>query len=75
MNNSIETKKFLIKEFEKLDKEGQNKLLEYAKRLTRSRGDKNSNVLKLAGSISTNEIKLIDEVIKEGCEKVDHDEW
>ena len=74
--STTENKEFLLKEFEKMDKTNQNKLLNYAKKLSQSPKSKNTdNVLKLAGSISKEDIELMDKAIKEGCEQVDHDEW
>jgi len=74
--NSAESKEILLKEFEKMDKMNQNRLLNYAKKLSQSSKSKNiDNVLKLAGSISKEDIELMDKAIKEDCEQVDHDEW
>ena len=74
--NSAESKEILLKEFEKMDKMNQNRLLNYAKKLSHSSKSKNiDNVLKLAGSISKEDIELMDKAIKEDCEQVDHDEW
>ncbi|UMZ72543.1 hypothetical protein [Natranaerofaba carboxydovora] len=44
--STTESKEFLLKEFEKLDEEGQRKILDYVKRLSSAKGDTNSKTPK-----------------------------
>ena len=71
-----ESKEFLLKEFDKLDEEGQKRIINYVKWLAHNRVNKDvNNLLNLAGSIDAEELKVMDEAIKKGCEEVDHNEW
>ena len=63
-----ESRDVLLNEFEKLDEEGQKKIINYVKWLAHNRSNKNlNNFLTLAGSIDTEELKLMDEAIEKGC--------
>jgi len=63
-----ESRDILLNEFEKLDEEGQKKIINYVKWLAHNRSNKNLNkFLTLAGSIDTEELKLMDEAIEKGC--------
>ena len=63
-----ESRDILLNEFEKLDEEGQKKIIYYVKWLSHNRSNKNLNkFLTLAGSIDTEELKLMDEAIEKGC--------
>ena len=46
MVNTADSKEFLLKEFEKLDKEGQKKILDYAKKLSRTQGNNKKKTTK-----------------------------
>lgn len=60
-----------------LGKSKQLSLLNYMKSIAQKeqKSNRNKKLLELAGSISKKDIKLMEEVINEGCENVDPNEW
>ena len=71
-----ESKEYLLNQFDKLSKEKQKKVINYVKWLTNTQVGKDvDNLFNLAGSVDAEELKLMEEAIKEGCEEVDYNEW
>ena len=67
--------KQLLNYFHALAKPDQMSVLNYLKSLLNKDRSSNKNLLKLAGSISPEDIELMEKAIKEDCEKIDKDEW
>ena len=65
----------LLTYFHSLPKPQQLDVLNYLRSLLKKDSSSNKELLKLAGSISSHDLKLMDEAIKEGCEQIDEDEW
>ncbi|MCI0447293.1 hypothetical protein L0152_29300 [bacterium] len=57
-----------------LDAEDQQKVLDYARGLTKQPSPPNA-LLRFAGSISKEDLQRMSNAITEGCETVDVDEW
>jgi hypothetical protein len=70
---SIDTQ--LLSYFHSLSKPQQLDVLDYLRSLLKKDSSSNKGLLKLAGSITSEDLKLMDEAIKEGCEQIDKDEW
>jgi hypothetical protein len=60
-----------------LPSEQQRRVLEFARALAKSKisGIPGKNLLRFAGSIDSEDLKVIEQAIAEGCEKVNLDEW
>ncbi len=60
-----------------LDAEQQRQVLAFARELaaTGIRGVPGHTLLRFAGTIDSNDLAAIAQVIEEDCEKVDRDEW
>ncbi len=65
----------LLDYFHSLAKSQQLDVLNYLKSLLEKDSSSSKGLLKLAGSISSEDLKLIDERIKDGCEQIDEDGW
>ncbi len=65
----------LLSYFHALAKPQQLDVLNYLKSLLKRDESSNQGLLALAGSISSQDLKLMEEAIKEGCEQIDEDEW
>lgn len=65
----------LLKYFHSLAKPQQLDVLNYLKSLLKKDSLSNKELLALAGSISSQDLKLMDEAIKGDCEQIDKDEW
>ena len=67
----------LIDQIEKLPRELQVKVLDFAKNLQSdgSRGVKGRELLQFEGAIDDDDLNLIAEAIKEGCGSIDTDGW
>lgn len=65
------------KELGRLPFEQQRQVLEFVRILARVKikGVKGKDLLRFAGSIEHEELMDIDQAIKDGCEKVDTNEW
>ena len=55
----------------------QSQVLEFARKLVKTevKGTPGSQLLRFAGSISADDLKLMREAIEQGCEQVDVNEW
>lgn len=75
MSEAIKTE--LLEELRKLDEPKQQKLLEFARSLRTKLppGVPGKELLKFAGTISKEDLKLMKEAIEEGCEQVYPSEW
>ena len=68
--------KELHKQLEDLPMEKQRQVLNFARTLThRPHGVPGIDLLKFAGSISRDDLKIMSRAIEDGCGKVDADEW
>jgi hypothetical protein len=69
--------KEILTQLDKLSLEEQLQVLNFAKSLagTMPVGIPGKELLHLAGTISTEDAKLMREAIEEGCEQVDLNEW
>ena len=67
----------LIDELEVLEGEDIERVFEYARSLkVRRDGEtRRTEPMKLAGSVSTEEIVRIESAVEEGCERIDHEGW
>ena len=65
----------LLSYFHSLAKPQQLDVLNYLKGLLKKDHLSNQSLLKLAGSISPEDLRMMDQAIKEGCEQIDEDEW
>ena len=65
----------LLTDFHSLDKSQQLDVLNYLKSLLKKDNMSNKGLLKLAGSISSKDLKTMEEEIEEGCEQIDSNEW
>lgn len=69
--------KQLREQLEHLPAEQQQQVLEFARSLVKvkGRGVPGKDLLKFAGAIEVEDLITIEKVIREGCEKVNLDEW
>ena len=65
----------LLTDFHSLEKPQQLDVLNYLKSLLKKDNASNKGLLKLAGSIPSNDLKLMEKAIEEGCEQIDSNEW
>jgi hypothetical protein len=61
----------------RLSVEQQRQVLEFARTLTTPplQGVRGSNLLQFAGTIDESDLEAMSQAIKDGCERVDTDEW
>ena len=60
----------------KLPVEQQRQVLEFARTLaTPLQGVRGSNLLRFAGTIDQSDLEAMSQAIKDGCERIDADEW
>lgn len=67
--------KRLLSYFHSLGRPEKMNVLKYLKSLVKKDFSSNTELLKLAGTISVEDLELMENAIKEGCEKIDKDEW
>jgi len=74
-NTTLE--KDIHKQLEQLPLEQQRQVLEFARALAKSRvhGVPGQNLLRFAGTIDHEDLVTIQQAVKEGCEKVNLNEW
>ncbi len=67
----------IIEQLEALPQELQRRVLEYTRSLTlpTPRGVPGQQLLRFAGTISSDDAHLMREAIEHGCEKIDANEW
>jgi hypothetical protein len=75
MDTSIVEK--VIEQLKELPRELQWRVLEFTRALAIStpRGISGAQLLKFAGTIPLDDVKIMSEAIEQGCEQVDVDEW
>lgn len=75
MNTLIVDK--IVEQLQALPAELQSRVLEFAHALALStpRGVAGKQLLPFAGAISLDDVRLMQEAIEEGCERVDANEW
>jgi hypothetical protein len=75
MNNSIIIK--VVEQMETLPTDLQQQVLEFVQALKTStrRGVPGRRLLRFAGSIPVDDLKLMEQAIATGCEQVDLNEW
>jgi hypothetical protein len=74
-NTTIE--KDIHEQIVRLPIEQKRKVLEYVRKLaaTKIHGVPGQNLLRFAGTIDHEDLMIIEQTIKKGCEKVNLDEW
>lgn len=74
---SASLKKEILDQINTLPSELQQKVLEFIHSLTRGlpKGILGKNLLKFAGIISLDDLKIMIETIEDGCEQIDVHEW
>ncbi len=74
---NITVEKDIHEQIERLPIDQKRKVLEYVRELTAARihGVPGQNLLRFAGTIDHEDLMIIEQTIKEGCEKVNLDEW
>ncbi len=75
MNTTVE--KDIHEQLSRLPLKQQQQVLEFARALATARihGVPGQNLLHFAGSIDHEDLMIIEQAIKDGCEKVNLDEW
>jgi len=75
MNTTVE--KDIHEELTRLPLERQRQVLEFARALAvvKVHGVRGQDLLHFAGTIDHEDLTVIEQTIKEGCEKVNPDEW
>lgn len=75
MNTTVE--KGIHEQLSRLPLKQQQQVLEFARALATARihGVPGQNLLHFAGSIDHEDLMIIEQAIKDGCEKVNLDEW
>ncbi|MFO7890069.1 MAG: hypothetical protein R6V04_06995 [bacterium] len=70
-------KKEILEQLDHLKFEQQNQILQYINNLTHQRKHSvnGKKLLDFAGEIDEGDLKIISDVIEQGCEKVNPDEW
>ena len=63
----------IMKGIHLLDRQKQRSVLLFVRNLLKKKNNK--NLINLAGSISSEDIKLMEEAINKGCENIDSNEW
>ena len=72
MQPSLE--KEILDQLDRLSPENQRRVLEFARSLSTPRGVTVDQLYAFAGSISPEDLKLMQEAIEEGCEQIEPDE-
>jgi hypothetical protein len=69
--------KELLSEFDKLSTEAQRQVAEFARQLAAAQPRRRAPdvLLRFTGSIDTQDLRQMEEAIREGCEKVDANGW
>ncbi len=67
--------KKLLNYFHALTKREKEGVLNYLRSLLKKNRSENENLLKFSGTISADDLKLMEESINEDCGRVDKDEW
>ena len=65
----------VVREMENMPRDQQYRVLEFARALTIPRGVPGRELLKFAGTIPAEDLRLMSEAIEEDCERIDPDEW
>jgi hypothetical protein len=67
----------VIEQLKTLPQELQQQVLEFTRALAQStpRGVPGQQLLRFAGAIAPDDVRLMGEAIERGCEQVDTDEW
>ncbi len=65
----------IFAELNELPLEEQQKVLAFARSLNQPKGVKGASLLTFAGSISPAELEQMQEAVKDGCERINPDEW
>jgi hypothetical protein len=67
----------LLKQLDQLSLESQKKVLEFARVLNtvNLKGKPGKDLLKFAGTIDLESLKVMEEAVEYGCERVDTTEW
>ena len=65
----------ILKGLNLLEKEHQNKVLDYIKSLLKLSKGSQPTLLKFAGSFDLAELQQISKAIEDGCENIDKNEW
>ena len=74
---NVTVKKQIISQMSLLDYEHQRRVLDFARALvvTCPKGVPGKQLLSFAGTISAADLKTMEQVIEDSCEKVDQNEW
>lgn len=65
----------VVREMENMPHDQQYRVLKFVRTLTTPRGVPGKDLLKFAGTISPEDLRLMSEAIEEECERIDPDEW
>jgi hypothetical protein len=67
----------VIEELKTLPQESQRRVLEFTRALARPlpRGTPGGQLLRFAGAISSEDLKLMSQAIEQGCQRVETDDW
>ena len=65
----------ILKSLNLLEKEQQDRVLNYIKSLLKRSKGSQANLLQFAGSFDSKELEQISKAIEDGCENIDKNEW
>lgn len=68
----------VLEQLERLSPEDQHRVLDFAVSLSRPKGNKGSDLLRLVGAIPADDLDKMEQAIDEpvlGCERIESSEW
>lgn len=65
----------IIEKVERLDAPRQQRVLDFARRLTVPAGTPGRDLLRFVGSIEPADLEVMSRAIQDGCEKIDPNAW
>jgi hypothetical protein len=65
----------ILRSLNLLERDQQNKVLDYIKSLLKFSKSNQHDMLRFAGDFSPKELELMSQAIEEGCEGIDKNEW
>ncbi len=73
----IDVKEEIIEQLEVLTYERQCRVLDFTRRLAERAqvGVPGRHLLRFAGTIQVDDLRIMEQAIKDGCERIDIDEW
>ncbi|MEX0812226.1 MAG: hypothetical protein WD048_08410 [Chitinophagales bacterium] len=71
----LEIRQEILSALDQLSKKQLKHLLIFIKSLLYRKADKEHGIMRLAGTIDKEDLKLMEAAIEDGCEQIDSNEW